>query len=1203
MLFMNITIPPSSLKLSEQAFTVLRERYLAKDPETGEIIETPEDLIWRVALCIAESEKLYGGTDHTVTAIAEDFARLMAENRFWPNTPALANAGKDGAHRQFSACFVVPVPDDMRGIADAIKAAMLIHQTGGGTGFSFSRLRPKGDRVRSSGGVASGPVSFMRIIDAATEQIKQGSYRRGANMGILSCDHPDILDFIRCKAQDGQIRNFNISVAVTDAFMHAVERNTDWPLINPRTGQPVKRVRARQVWDELVQHAWRNGEPGLFFIDRANADNPVPHLGRIEATNPCGEKPLLPWDACTLGHINLEAHLVERNGRMVLDEDQLKETVQVAVRFLDNVIDAADHPLPQINEMTRKMRQIGLGVMGLARVLIAKSVPYDSEEALREVDALMAKIKSWAWEASTALAMVRGVYPVWPGSRHEAEGRKFRNSYVLTIAPTGCVKGETLIASDQGLQRIDRLGDSHGPQWQATQIRVVSDRGLRAATQFFINGRQRCVTIRTRCGYALTGTPDHRVRALDAEGRYVWRRLDEAKGMLVALVMGQHHAAQSVPLTPISKPLHPNASPLMTPTVVTADLALILGWYMGNGYLKQRGGLHISVPNDNPDLEKEMRATIKRTFNLNTTVESRIGCRQINAHSRYLSSWFHANHFAKPSGNYGDGAAGSFIPGQVLQSPPEVLAAFLRGVFDTDGSISFTGQGTSGMVSVVTVSEPFAEQIQQALLSAGVVTRMRKIQALSTQERFGRRALFCVSVLNQYFLRRFADRIGFSCGIKQARLFTACARPLHASGWKGDVVPGRALARMLREHVRQHIGFSHPLYHVLNQAVQVGRTSRWAIEEVRRLTPAIHDEEWPALSPDFFFDEVTAVEETEAMTYDLSVPEGNTYVANGFVSHNTTSMIAHTSSGIEPEFSLVWFKRVLDGKQIPYICEPFERIARKEGWWSEDLLEQIQANHGSCRGLARVPERWQRVFATAHDIAPEWHVRMQAAVQRHVDSAVSKTINLPASAAVEDVARAYRLAWELGCKGITVYRDGSRKDQVLNVGTVSSNGAAAPASTNGRPDNRSDRADQAKPAKPIVLPAVLTAKRVRVDTPDGGIYVHIGYADGRPVEVFATTPEEAKHEEVYEAFARIFSIALQWGVPLDKLLKQLEGANRKYGSVATIPAAILRAFRMVTTPEMSGDLPAIECPKCQGPVAMQEGCWKCTAGCGWSKCD
>ncbi|WP_447972160.1 ribonucleotide reductase N-terminal alpha domain-containing protein [Nitrospira sp. Kam-Ns4a] len=295
---MRSSLPIPSARLSDQALTVLRERYLAKDPETGQLVETPDDLIQRVARCLAESERLYGGTDATVDNIATQFARLMAENRFWPNTPTLANAGKPEAHRQFSACFVIPVLDDLRSIADAIKAAMLVHQTGGGTGFSFSRLRPKGDRVRSSGGVASGPVSFMKIIDAATEQIKQGSHRRGANMGILSCDHPDVCDFIRCKAEDGQIRNFNISVAVTDAFMHAVERDTEWPLKNPRTGQAVKTVRARQLWDELVQHAWRNGEPGLFFIDRANADHPIPHLGRIEATNPCfpGTERLLTVD-------------------------------------------------------------------------------------------------------------------------------------------------------------------------------------------------------------------------------------------------------------------------------------------------------------------------------------------------------------------------------------------------------------------------------------------------------------------------------------------------------------------------------------------------------------------------------------------------------------------------------------------------------------------------------------------------------------------------------------------------------------------------------------------------------------------------------------------------------------------------------------------------------------------------------------------
>jgi ribonucleoside-diphosphate reductase alpha chain len=314
----------------------------------------------------------------------------------------------------------------------------------------------------------------------------------------------------------------------------------------------------------------------------------------------------------------------------------------------------------------------------------------------------------------------------------------------------------------------------------------------------------------------------------------------------------------------------------------------------------------------------------------------------------------------------------------------------------------------------------------------------------------------------------------------------------------------------------------------------------------------------------------------------------------------TTSMIAHTSSGIEPEFSLVWHKRVMDGTLIPYVCEPFERVAREEGWWTDDLLDRITANHGSCRGLAGVPERWQRVFATAHDIAPEWHVRMQAAVQAHVDSAVSKTINLPASATVQDVANAYRLAWSLGCKGITVYRDGSRQDQVLNIGAASANGNGTPtAALRERPSARSaSPVDGNGRGHTMALPSVLEAKRVRVDTPEGGIYVHIGYVDGKPVEVFTTTPEEAKHEEIYEAFSRIFSIALQHGVPLDRLLKQLDGANRKYGSVATIPAAILRAFRLT----QDGARADLACPKCQGEVVVAEGCVKCRV-CGWSKCE
>jgi len=574
--------------LSPNALRVLEKRYLIRD-EAGRVTETPEQLFRRVARTIAAVDRIYGTDEAQVIQTAARFETLMKSLRFLPNTPTLMNAGKPHAHAQYSACFVVPIEDDMRSIGHAVTAAMMIHKTGGGTGFSFSRLRPKGDLVRSSGGVASGPASFMRIFDAATEQVKQGSTRRGANMGILQVDHPDILEFITCKAHDGQIKNFNISVAVTDAFMKALERDEDYPLINPRTGEIVKRLPARQVWGLIVRQAWSNGDPGLFFIDRANAACPIQHVGRIEATNPCGEIPLHPWDACNLASVNLEQHLVRdpETGRSEIDWPELGDTVHTVVHFLDNVIDANDHPLAEINEMTRHTRRIGLGIMGLARLLFALGVPYDSQDGLRVAEKIMCFIQDEGWKASEALAEVRGVYPAWQGSRHERDGRRVRNSYVTAIAPTG-----------------------------------------------------------------------------------------------------------------------------------------------------------------------------------------------------------------------------------------------------------------------------------------------------------------------------------------------------------------------------------------------------------------------------------------------------------------TISMIADTSGGCEPEFSLIWYKHVLDGEQLPYLCDPFVEVAKREGWWDDTLIEKLLANGGSCRGVSQVPEHWQQVFAAAHDITPSWHVRMQAVLQLYTDAAVSKTINLPHHATIEEVEQVYRISHKLGCKGITVYRDGSRAGQVLNVGVA-----------------------------------------------------------------------------------------------------------------------------------------------------------------------
>jgi ribonucleoside-diphosphate reductase alpha chain len=741
-------------RLTENALRVLEKRYLRKDIE-GHVNETPEEMFSRVSANVAGAERRYGKAEEAKRWDRE-FYDMMVTLDFLPNSPTLMNAGAE--LQQLSACFVLPIEDSMESIFETIKNTALIHKSGGGTGFSFSRIRPRNDVVKTTKGISSGPISFMTVFDAATETVKQGGTRRGANMAILRVDHPDILDFITAKRDNKRLNNFNISVGITEEFMKAVKDDRDYGLVNPHGGETVDSISARKVFEMIVELAWKNGEPGIVFLDRINRDNPTPHVGSIESTNPCGEQPLLPYESCNLGSVNLSRMVDRTGGKAKIDFKKLGATVEKAVRLLDDVIDVNRYPLEKIREMTLGNRKIGLGVMGFADMLVALEVPYDSDEALEIAEEIMGFIQREARKTSVALTEDRGPFPFFKGSSFDdPDSPKIRNATTTTIAPTG-----------------------------------------------------------------------------------------------------------------------------------------------------------------------------------------------------------------------------------------------------------------------------------------------------------------------------------------------------------------------------------------------------------------------------------------------------------------TLSIIAGCSSGVEPLFAVAFIRNVMDNDELVEVNPVFKEIAEREGFFSDELMKKI-AEEGSVQGIEEIPEKWRRIFVTAHDITPDWHIKVQAAFQKYTDNAVSKTVNFPNSATKEDVEQVYIQAYELDCKGVTIYRDGSREEQVLNIGKV----------------NRTEAEAEALEAllTPRARPSVTTGSTRKMTTGCGNLYVTINEDEHGPFELFTQMGKAGGcSASQAEAISRLISLSLRAGIDPKAVIKQLRGVRcpnpgwEKGGMILSCSDAIAKALERYMLEKKTpvgkkvsvmstGFLERVPgfCPDCGGALDHESGCVICRQ-CGYSKC-
>ena len=1213
--------------------------------------------------------------------------------------------------------YDVTVADNHEYVANSIVS----HNSGGGMGYAFWKLRPYGDAVGSTGGIASGPITFMRTYDRMCETIAQGGARRGAQMGVMRVSHPDVIQFIHAKNKDvslahslrlndpddythtsfadaleearelidedgkvpkylrnaveGHLSNFNISVGVTDDFMEALYNDEEFTFTNPRTEEPhvatpetkeiydmfdlgeyvevgeELSIPASELWEHIIQGAYENGEPGVIYLERVNKkhsfDIEEHPEHEILATNPCGEQPLEEYEACNLGHINLStvADFDAPDWRVWYDEhgdaydglddamaafldeaidyEEFNERIALGTRFLENVVTMSDFPVDEIEQKVRDMRKIGLGVMGLAQLYLQLGVRYGSEEGNEVARQLMTHINHESKWTSHELAEERGVFTDWADSKYAdpvryrewfehhtgldadewADGFPIRNHNTTTIAPTGCVDENSLVSTDEGLRPIKDLDNTTAEfeQWDEIEVGVSTDGGTKTATAVYDNGFAAVRQIETAGGFSVASTPNHRFRTIDDDGGYVWKEAgDFEAGDTILLQRGTFDGGRRMVLDTSERDnFHHNTSEgLSLPEEMTPELAEFLGYFMGDGYVHDGVGVKLVVDSSADALDEHLRELGESVFGVEPVVEDRDTRHVLTFGGRHLPRYFEDNGWTKDSGNEGEGAASAFVPTEVLGGDEPIAKAFLRGLFEADGT-------ASRKVELSTVSSTLAEQVQTLLLSLGCVFVSDVLEMADRDDHYGDRPRYTLRGANKREDKRFLEEIGF--------IIKSTSIDLTAQSYKNDTYPP-AIVDSLRA-VAGYDAVSSAVKHRVNQSPINGSISRKLVQDVERESGSTVTLDGRRLT-DFYAATVESVSEGKAYTKDISVPSNNTYVANGFVTHNTTSMVGNTTGGCEPIYNVAYYKNVSDDVQGDEMLVEFDdyflRVLEANDIDVEAVKREAQdqmANNefDGVDGLETVPDAIGELFVVTSDLSGIDHAGVQCAAQEGVDSAISKTCNFPNSASIEDMDEVYRYIYDNGGKGVTVYRDGTRSKQVLTTraqNTEFADDAEAAeqivaqiesvfGGIEGFLDSEDVRAELSVELDSLFdgseerlgtkqpRPDVLYGVTQRIDTGYGKLYVNINEdSEGRPFELFANIGNSGGFTASFtEALAKTVSTALRSGVDPAEIASELKGIRSpkvawdKGEQINSIPDAIGTAMQRYLAGEIDKPYP------------------------------